>query len=284
MATEAEKFAGNVQSLNETKQAIKTAIENKGQDLNGVPFTGYASKIEAIQSGGSSEDTELLRQILTRTSGIGMFRGCTQLKTIPQVDTSGFDSIQSMFQDCKLITTIPEIDTSKATDMQYTFRGCDNLVTIPELDTSKVTNMFFMFYYDIGLVTVPKLDVRNVTNLNYMFDGCKKLQTCLIRNIKVNLKVGSTTNWGHLLTQESALHLCKECIQDRDNAHTITFATSVYNNLETLYVRQITITDEMRAEDDLIDKKRPFEVCESTDSGAMTIANYMTLKNWSIAK
>ena len=35
-------------TLNETKQAIKTAIEDKGQDLTDVPFIRYASKIAEI--------------------------------------------------------------------------------------------------------------------------------------------------------------------------------------------------------------------------------------------
>ena len=48
MATIAE----NLLSLNETKQAIKTSIEGKGQDLTDIPFTRYAEKITAIESGG----------------------------------------------------------------------------------------------------------------------------------------------------------------------------------------------------------------------------------------
>lgn len=45
----------NLIALNETKQNIKTAIEGKGQDLTGVPFTQYADKIEAIQAGGGED-------------------------------------------------------------------------------------------------------------------------------------------------------------------------------------------------------------------------------------
>ena len=38
----------------------------------------------------------------------------------------------------------------------------------------------------------------------------------------------------------------------------------------------------MRASDILVDRKLPFEVCNSTDSGAMTISEYLALKNWQI--
>lgn len=47
----------NLLALNETKQAIKTAIESKGQDLTNVPFTNYATKISEIVSGGKKFTT-----------------------------------------------------------------------------------------------------------------------------------------------------------------------------------------------------------------------------------
>lgn len=44
--------------LNSVKQEIKVAIEGKGQDMTGVPFTDYAEKIDAISAGGGvSEST-----------------------------------------------------------------------------------------------------------------------------------------------------------------------------------------------------------------------------------
>jgi hypothetical protein len=47
-------IASELTTLNSTKQAIKTAIEAKGQDLTGVPFSGYPAKINAISGGGGS--------------------------------------------------------------------------------------------------------------------------------------------------------------------------------------------------------------------------------------
>jgi hypothetical protein len=45
-------IADKLTELQATKTAIKTAIEGKGQDLTNVPFTDYAEKITAIESGG----------------------------------------------------------------------------------------------------------------------------------------------------------------------------------------------------------------------------------------
>lgn len=45
-------IASELTTLASTKSAIATAITGKGQDLTGVPFSGYAAKIDAISSGG----------------------------------------------------------------------------------------------------------------------------------------------------------------------------------------------------------------------------------------
>lgn len=331
MATVDVVLSDELTKLQATKIAIKTAIENKGQDLSGVPFTEYASKIGAIQ-GGSSEDAEFIKGFTTRTNMSNMFAGCTTLTTIPFIDTSNVTSMYNMFQSCTSLITIPLINTSKVTSMQGMFSACDSLESIPELDTSSVTTMNCMFesrHYALktipklntsnvtdmrmmfsnnssieaipeldtkkvtstsfmfnncgALISVPELDLRSVTNAGTMFSNCNKLASCFVKNIAVSLQIGSGNRWGHLLTRENALWLCKEC-RTTTTANTLTFATAVYDDIEPLYVKLVPITDEMRAEDDLIDEKLPFEVCESTDEGAMTIASYMALKKWSIAK
>lgn len=52
-----EEFTEKLVGVDETKQAIKTAIESKGQDLTGVPFTEFAEKIMAISGGGGRKTT-----------------------------------------------------------------------------------------------------------------------------------------------------------------------------------------------------------------------------------
>ena len=234
-----------------------------------------------------------------------MFNG-TRLETIPLFDTSNVKLMTSMFHDCKELTSIPLLNTSKVTDMKYMFNECSKLTSIPLLNTSKVTNMSYMFYkcskltsiplFDTSNVTytgdmlrscsalevVPALDMRNVTGASIMFSSSNALTEIWVRNIKTNLQVGSGTSWGHLLTLESLLHLCKECRKTTSSLK-LTVGTANLEKLANVYVKLIDITDDMRAEDDLIDEKYPFVQCESTDEGAMTLQDYMATKMWSLA-
>lgn len=86
----------NLLALNETKQAIKTAIENKGQDLTGVPFTDYANKISEIASGGKKFNmgtvtfaTAQAKQ--TVTHNLGVIPSCVMLypKDLSVIPASG---------------------------------------------------------------------------------------------------------------------------------------------------------------------------------------------------
>ncbi len=104
-----------------------------------------------------------------------------------------------------------------------------------------------------------------------------------LKNIRVSIQIGSGSTWGHLLYVECLLYNIKE-LWDQSSAlqQTFTIGSTNKEKISKLYVKLIPITDEMRAEDPYIDNKKPFEVCESTDEGAMKIEEYARLKNWSI--
>lgn len=210
-----------------------------------------------------------------------MFSGCKSLTSVPPYDTSNASRMAYMFQGCESLTNIPLFDTSNVTSMSYMFYNCHSLTTVPLLDMSKNSDTTSMFYYCYSLTTVPPLDLRNIPNVSNMFTNCRSLTECWLRNIKTNLQIGSGTSYGHLLTVESLLHLIKEC-RDTGSTKTLTIGTANLEKLANTYVKLVDITDEMRAEDDLIDEKLPFEVCESIDEGAMLITEYVIEKNWQL--
>ena len=197
-----------------------------------------------------------------------------------------FRGVKNLFEDVDSLTKIPEdvirgYDLKDITDTSYMFYNCSSLTTIPQLDTSKVTNMSNMFYDCSNLTTIPQLNTSNVADVSGMFHGCTKLTECRLKNIKINLQVSSGTSYGHLLTVDSLLFMIGELI-NVNASRSFTIGRANLNKLAGIYVKLIDVTDEMRVEDEFIDRKLPFEVCESTDEGAYLVRKYVTLKKWTL--
>ena len=104
-----------------------------------------------------------------------MFRGCSSLTTVPDMDTRNVTDVQSMFRDCSSLTTVPDMDTRNVTSMLSMFDGCSSLTTAPVMDTSQATDMRSMFRGCSSLTTVPDMDTSQVTIMSDMFRGCSSL-------------------------------------------------------------------------------------------------------------
>ena len=113
---------------------------------------------------------------ITLSNGFQKFQNCTNLRGIPQIDTSNVTGMQYMFSNCCFLATIPPLNTSRVTGMQYMFSRCSALEAIPYMDTSEVTDMFSMFYNCTRLMGIPQIDTSKVTNAYNMFSGCANLQ------------------------------------------------------------------------------------------------------------
>ena len=203
-----------------------------------------------------------------------MFSNCSNLTTIPQLDTSKVTNMSSMFYSCSNLTTIPPLNTSNVTNMSNLFGNCRNLTTIPELNTSNVTNMRRMFDYCPELTTIPLLDMCSCTSANDMFGGLKKLTYLKLLNIKISLKIGSGTSSGHLIEKDCLIQIISELIKPSSGTETLTMGTANKAKIADTYIKLL--------EDDGTGKY-PFEVCASTDEGAMTIEAYCNSKNWTLA-
>ena len=108
----------------------------------------------------------------------GLRFGDSTFTDVPEwVDFEGITDMSSMFRFCSSLQTIPEIDTSNVTDMSALFYYCMRLQTIPQLNTSNVTNMDDMFNTCQELQTIPQLNTSNVTDMAGIFNDCRNLQT-----------------------------------------------------------------------------------------------------------
>ena len=127
------------------------------------------------------------------TNMYGMFYNCSKLTTIPRLNTSKVNNMNNMFSGCSSLESIPLLDTSNVTDMVGMFSGCSLLTTVPLYNTSKVKNMSQMFWNCGSLQTVPAFDCTNVTNMNNIFASCRSLKSILMTNIGVSLDISAST-------------------------------------------------------------------------------------------
>lgn len=281
--------------VNEAKPAMKR--HSGGGGAGGASGENKLNKFIATRNGDylfykSKITSDELASVVTHedftgvTSLISAFESCTEITSMPLIDTSAVTNMSRAFYGCDALATIPLIDTSAVTNMSHAFFGCDALTTIPLIDTSAVTRWAYMFSECTSLVSVPGLNMisAQASYMSNMFNNCSAIEGIWLKNIPCSLVVGYASLFGHLLTVESLIHLIYECGYFRSGTtQTLTIGSANLEKISSVYVKLVEITDEMRAEDEWVDKKYPFVVCDSTDEGAVLITDYLLTKKWKLA-
>lgn len=181
MGTTAQKL----NKILETKEAIRTAINNKGGTLTTTDtFASYPSAIDSLPSGGGNTLKTLLDATKKSASLFASYEGTSVNELISYNDTSEVTNMSGMFSNCSNLSEIPLLNTSKVTNMYSMFNGCNSITTIPQLDTSNVTTMESSFYNCIKLRTI-KLNTSKVTNMYRMFQNCNMLTTIDITHMNI---------------------------------------------------------------------------------------------------
>ena len=180
MGTTAQKL----NKILETKEAIRTAINNKGGTLTTTDtFASYPSAIDSLPSGGNT-----LKTLLDATKStyylFYRYQGTNIDGLISYNDTENVTNMVNMFYNCTNLETNPQLNTSKVSSMNGMFRYCYKLVTYMQLDTSSVTTMNEMFY-QCKILTSVKMDTRNVTSMKDMFNYCRNLVTIDITHMNI---------------------------------------------------------------------------------------------------
>jgi hypothetical protein len=298
-------IADRLNAVKQVKTDIKTAIEDKGLNMEGVPFTEYADKVamigatvikplEVTENGTyTAEEGEAFNPVTVdiknrmkmylEAGGKFKYSEVVDYRPILEYDdTENLTTCWSLFDSASSAEYIPQLNTKNCNNFGYMFAALTKIKEIPLIDTTKGKNFSGIVRNCYELPVVPALDVRNGNQFTVMFENCRSITEIWIKNIGSNIQVSSGSTYGHLLTVESLIHLIYQ-LRDTGSSKTFTIGNVNLDKLANVYVRLVEITDEMRAEDDLIDEKLPFEVCESTDEGAIQIVEYAKLKNWNIA-
>ena len=226
------------------------------------------------------------------TAARNMFNQCQKLKTliIPDGFLKNNTNATWLFYFCTALTNFDttRLDFSNITNAYYCFHFCRALNVINlRFKTSKITNMEGMFSlgsYDNNLEQILGLDMYSCTKDTNLFSSCQQLKELTIKNIRISIVI-STNRIAVNLSRNSLLGVAKELWDNSGSstAKTLTITTAHKTTLDGIYVKLVPITEEMRAEDPYIDNKKPFVECASTDEGAMTVSNYITVeKNWTI--
>lgn len=163
-----------------------------------------------------------------------MFNNCTNLKSIPLLNTSKVADMNHMFYACISLTIMPQLDTINATDMSYLFAECRKLTSVPLLNTSKVTNMMNMFNRCYDLTNIPLLDTRNVTDMSYMFSLCSKLteipafDVSKVNDFSVTFNACSSLNAIHMTGMKASFDISSSTLFTTEALH------EIINNLATV--------------------------------------------------
>lgn len=182
MGTTAQKL----NKILETKEAIRTAINNKGGTLTTTDtFASYPSAIDSLPSGGGGSLKTLLDATKSTYYLFYNYKGTSVNDLISYNDTSLVTNMHYMFSQCTKLATIPQLDTSNVTNMASMFSYCSKLTTISQIDTSKVTNMANMFSGCSKLTTIDitHMNITSSSYSEYFASNCKSLIKLIIRNM-----------------------------------------------------------------------------------------------------
>ena len=168
----------NLNIIESVKTEIKTALENKGVDMTGVSFPGYASKIGEISGGGGWDQKSVTEGAIE----------------IINLDNSASFVASSIFTNNKTIQTV---NLPYATTVGYSaFYNCGSLTQVSLPMCSSIGNYAF---YNCGSLTQVSLPVCRYIAGNYAFYNCGSL-TQVSSSCNVGIIAGDAFDFvGHLI-------------------------------------------------------------------------------------
>ena len=182
---------GNVEELNGTKieitkngtytpeepynafTEVDVNVESIGEMIP-VSYTYTSSSNNAYVCRFFTQITEV--DLNNSISSAYLFQACQSLKKIIRLkNTQNLKYCQGRFLECTNLETIPEINSDNIASTASMFQSCLKIVNIPLLKTDNVTNMTSMFKYCYELKKIAITSTNNATDMANMFESCKNL-------------------------------------------------------------------------------------------------------------
>lgn len=268
-----------------------------GSYIKTIPKSLDFSKVTQTSYFGSCHMLEEVDGINTKNvkSLNYWFSSCNNLKYLLNIDCSSASSIECICQSDPQLIEASFTNTDNITTIYSAFHGCASLEKL-ELDGALIDNMQQAFY-DCKKLKELRFKKAKPSNLTSSFANCNSLKTLELNlinatsfylraeylenlylyNIKISLEIATSAGYGYYINKESLIHTIQELI-DTGSSKTLTMKSTNINKIANVYVRIISTEPDENG-----NVKLPFEVCESTDEGAMLITNYVSLKNWALA-
>ena len=173
----------NLNTIESIKTDIKAAIENKGVDMTGVSFPGYASKIGEISGGGGWDQKSITEGNVEITN----------------IDNYASFVASNAFNGNKNIKTV---NLPYATTVyNNAFNGCSSLSQVSLPVCSYIRNNAFEYCTSLSQVSLPmcsKID-------SYAFQNCSSMTQI---NLPVCSYIGVGAFWGCRLLAQVSLPVC----------------------------------------------------------------------------
>ena len=148
----------NLNTIESIKTDIKAAIENKGVDMTGVSFPGYASKIGEISGGGGWDQKSITEGTVE----------------IINLNNSASFVANMAFQNNKTIQTV---NLPYATSVgEQAFQNCNSLSQVNLPMCSSIGGQAFNYCYSLTQVSIPMCSSIDW----YIFGYCSSLSEITI--------------------------------------------------------------------------------------------------------
>ena len=150
---------------------------------NDMPEYGFTYLFRVCGALVDASDLILPATTLADWCYIGMFDGCTELTSAPELPATTLADYcyDGMFIGCTGLTSAPELPATTLANgcYSYMFRGCTSLTSAPELPATTLADYcyFRMFQNCTELTSAPELPATTLADYCYyeMFSGCTGL-------------------------------------------------------------------------------------------------------------